>query len=168
MDSISFWFTALEESRFASLFQLTDDELTIRNAIRMIADEKPGYPCRVSLADAEVGDVVILLQYIHHEVTHLIELQGRSSLDLVRSKRIQMWMKSLGCSEIAYYLSGDMTTMGWWSQRKPAMVQSWRRQLEAVFPPILSNIYTYTMLVLAALTVQFSEYDLELQSKVSV
>ena len=33
---------------------------------RMIcAESKPGYPCRVSLQDAEVGDTVILLPFAH-------------------------------------------------------------------------------------------------------
>ena len=34
----------------------------------MVVDAKPGYPCRVSLADAEVGETVILLTHTHHEV----------------------------------------------------------------------------------------------------
>jgi hypothetical protein len=32
---------------------------------RMIADEKPGYPCRVSLEDAEPGERLILLPFEH-------------------------------------------------------------------------------------------------------
>jgi hypothetical protein len=31
-------------------------------------DEKPGYPCRVSLTDAEVGETVLLLPFVHHDV----------------------------------------------------------------------------------------------------
>ena len=34
----------------------------------MIVDAKPGFPCRISLADAEVGETVILLPFTHHEV----------------------------------------------------------------------------------------------------
>jgi hypothetical protein len=33
----------------------------------MIVDRKPGYPCRVSLADAEIGEEVLLLTYDHHQ-----------------------------------------------------------------------------------------------------
>ena len=36
--------------------QLSDDELQQRNVYRYIADQKPGYPCRVSLVDAEIGE----------------------------------------------------------------------------------------------------------------
>lgn len=56
----------LDGSAFEPLFAMSDDELSRRNARRMIADEKPGYPCRVSLQDAEIGEEVMLLQYHHH------------------------------------------------------------------------------------------------------
>jgi Protein of unknown function (DUF1203) len=45
--------------------QLSDDELRERNVFRYIADHKPGYPCRVSLVDAEVGESLLLLNYGH-------------------------------------------------------------------------------------------------------
>jgi hypothetical protein len=34
----------------------------------VVVDEKPGYPCRVSLADAEVGETALLLPFTHHDV----------------------------------------------------------------------------------------------------
>ena len=37
-------------------------------AEHVIADAKPGYPCRVSLADAEPGEELLLLHYEHHAV----------------------------------------------------------------------------------------------------
>jgi hypothetical protein len=37
-------------------------------ARRVVVDEKPGFPCRVSLADAEVGETVLLLPFTHHDV----------------------------------------------------------------------------------------------------
>jgi hypothetical protein len=33
----------------------------------MTVDEFPGFPCRVSLQDAEIGEEVILLPYQHHK-----------------------------------------------------------------------------------------------------
>lgn len=56
---------ALDAARFAPLFDLSDEELTAQRACRMTVDATPGYPCRVSLADAEVGERVILLNYLH-------------------------------------------------------------------------------------------------------
>ena len=45
--------------------QLSDDELRKRNVFRYIADQKPGYPCRVSLVDAEIGESLLLLNFGH-------------------------------------------------------------------------------------------------------
>jgi hypothetical protein len=45
--------------------QLSDDELRERNVFRYIADKKPGYPCRVSLVDAEVGESLLLINFGH-------------------------------------------------------------------------------------------------------
>lgn len=36
---------------------------------RVRVDAHPGYPCRFSLADAEIGEEVLLLTYEHHAVT---------------------------------------------------------------------------------------------------
>lgn len=55
---------ALSDSSFQNLFSLSDPELEARQARRMVVDTKPGFPCRVSLEDADVGETVIL---IHHE-----------------------------------------------------------------------------------------------------
>lgn len=63
-----FQISALPRSTFAPLFTLSDAELVARGARRVVVDEKPGYPCRVSLADAEVGESVLLLPFIHQPV----------------------------------------------------------------------------------------------------
>lgn len=62
---MSFKITALPESLFSDLFALSDAELALRSGRKMVADAKPGFPCRVSLADAEVGETVILVNYEH-------------------------------------------------------------------------------------------------------
>ena len=72
----SFQFTALPHEQFASLFNQADSELTAIGARRMIVDEKPGFPCRVSLADAEVGETVILLPFFHHDVSSPYKASG--------------------------------------------------------------------------------------------
>ncbi len=66
--SESFQFHALPAETFAPLFDRTDAELAAMGARRQIVDGKPGYPCRVSLEDAEVGETVLLLPYTHHDV----------------------------------------------------------------------------------------------------
>jgi Protein of unknown function (DUF1203) len=60
-------FTAhgLSPEPFQALFELSDEELATRRAKRVVADSKPGFPCRISLQDAEPGDEVILTNFIH-------------------------------------------------------------------------------------------------------
>lgn len=65
---MNFQFHALPAERFRHLSGRTDEELAALGIRRMVVDQKPGYPCRVSLADAEVGEVVYLLSHLHHDV----------------------------------------------------------------------------------------------------
>ena len=62
---MSFQITGLPLSRFSPLFSMSDVELSRQGAVRVTADERPGFPCRVSLQDAEVGEKLILLNYEH-------------------------------------------------------------------------------------------------------
>ncbi|HUK06757.1 MAG TPA: DUF1203 domain-containing protein [Stellaceae bacterium] len=64
---MSFRITGLSAEDFAPLFHLSDEELAARGAVRRIAD-RGGYPCRVSLTDAQPGDELLLLNYEHHAV----------------------------------------------------------------------------------------------------
>jgi len=63
-----FQFVALPSENFSHLFSMNDAELESRGAKRMIVDSQPGYPCRVSLEDAPVGERVILTAFRHHDV----------------------------------------------------------------------------------------------------
>ena len=56
---------ALPKAQFEDLFDLHDVELERRGMLRVTADSEPGYPCRVSLQDAKVGEELILLNYQH-------------------------------------------------------------------------------------------------------
>ena len=62
---MSFRISALPAERFTELFALDGDALAARGAKRIVVEEKPGVPCRVSLADADLGDVAILLPFEH-------------------------------------------------------------------------------------------------------
>jgi hypothetical protein len=72
----SFQITALSFEPFAPLFALSDEELATIGARRMTADRKPGFPCRVSLADAEAGETVLLLPFTHHDVSSPYRASG--------------------------------------------------------------------------------------------
>jgi hypothetical protein len=66
--SNAFRITPLPEETFRPLMALDDDALAARGIRRAIADEKPGFPCRVSLEDAEPGERVLLLPFTQHDV----------------------------------------------------------------------------------------------------
>jgi hypothetical protein len=65
---MSFRITGLSPEVFSDLFNLTDAELQTRNALRVVAEEDGGYPCRISLRDAAPGEQLILTHYQHHAV----------------------------------------------------------------------------------------------------
>jgi hypothetical protein len=65
---VYFRITGLPLARFAPLFSVDEAELARNGARWCVADSKPGYPCRVSLVDAEPGERVLLLPYTHHDV----------------------------------------------------------------------------------------------------
>jgi hypothetical protein len=65
---MSFQISALPKSQFQHLFELPSEELASVRAVRMVATEKPGFPCRVSLADAEPGEEVLLVHHEHQTV----------------------------------------------------------------------------------------------------
>jgi hypothetical protein len=62
---MDFQVSGLPAAAFQPLFALTDAELAERGIVSRIVDEYPGFPCRVSLQDAEPGERVLLLNYQH-------------------------------------------------------------------------------------------------------
>jgi len=62
---MDFRFSALSVEQFSHLFGKNIETLAQQGVERVIADGKPGYPCRVSLQDAEVGEEVLLMNYEH-------------------------------------------------------------------------------------------------------
>jgi hypothetical protein len=52
---------------FRPLFGMSDDELAGWNARRVKADSPSGYPCRVSLRDAEPGETLLLVNHVSHD-----------------------------------------------------------------------------------------------------
>jgi Protein of unknown function (DUF1203) len=63
---MSFRISGLPTEPFAGLFDLSDDDLRERGAVRRIAEHNA--PCRISLTDARPGDEVLLVNYEHHPV----------------------------------------------------------------------------------------------------
>lgn len=62
---VSFRLIGVPFEPFAALFSLSDRALEALDARRVVATKTPGFPCRVSLTDAQIGDELLLLPYVH-------------------------------------------------------------------------------------------------------
>src|SRR3982751_429417 len=60
----------LDPSPYRPLFGLSDEELASRGVVRMTVTEKPSFPCRVSLTDRDIGEQVLLLNHVSHDVSN--------------------------------------------------------------------------------------------------
>lgn len=61
----SFQLIGLSPDQFSHLFPLSAQQLAPLGIVRVTADSNPGYPCRISLQDAEPGDELLLLPFEH-------------------------------------------------------------------------------------------------------
>ena len=61
----SFRLVGLGADNFEPFFAMNDAELAALGARRVVADAPVGFPCRVSLEDAAVGDELLLLPFEH-------------------------------------------------------------------------------------------------------
>ena len=59
-----FRITGLSAEPFQPLFGLSDAELAARGVKRYVVDEKPGFPDRIEMRDAEPGETVLLLNHV--------------------------------------------------------------------------------------------------------
>jgi hypothetical protein len=60
-----FRFKGLPLESFEPYFAMSDAELAAHDAKRVVADAKPGFPCRITLDEAELGERVLLLSFPH-------------------------------------------------------------------------------------------------------
>ena len=65
---MSYRIVGLDPLQFQPLFRLSDEELGARGIVRVVADSKPGFPCRITMRDAEPGEKMLLLNYEHQPV----------------------------------------------------------------------------------------------------
>ena len=62
---MSYIIAGLDPAPFLRFYGLSDETLAVRQVVRMTADSKPGFPCRITLEDADPGEVLLLLNYEH-------------------------------------------------------------------------------------------------------
>lgn len=73
---MNYQISGIDPAQFQHLFALTDAELAVRGVSRAVAEETPGYPCRVSLEDALVGEELILISYAHQTANSPYQAAG--------------------------------------------------------------------------------------------
>jgi hypothetical protein len=66
----------LKAEIFEQYLALNDGELALRDAKWLTAESDIGYPCRVSLQDAQRGERVLALSYNFHDVRSLYKASG--------------------------------------------------------------------------------------------
>ena len=59
----------LDPAPYKPLFGLSDDDLAKRGIVRMTVTD-PTFPCRVSLVDRPIGEEVLLLNHVSHDVAN--------------------------------------------------------------------------------------------------
>ena len=64
---MSYQLSGLEPALFEGYFDLDDAALAARGMRWMRSDAPVGYPCRISLEDAPVGEPVLLLSFTHQD-----------------------------------------------------------------------------------------------------
>lgn len=62
---MTFRISGLPAETVAHWFTLSDEAQAQASAVHRVADAKPGFPCRVSLTDAAIGEDVLLINYEH-------------------------------------------------------------------------------------------------------
>jgi hypothetical protein len=61
---MSFRITGLSPEPFQHLYGLSEEELARHGVKRYVADEKPGFPDRIEMKDAEPGQTMLLINHI--------------------------------------------------------------------------------------------------------
>ena len=101
----SFQLLGLGHQQFEPLFLLSDEQLKEHGGVRRVATESPGYPCRVSLEDASVGEELLLLPYLHQPAASPYRASGPI---FVRRGAKQ---RSLAAGEVPSYVSNRLMSM---------------------------------------------------------
>ena len=73
---MAFRFRGLPLNGFHKFIGAAEPVLAQHGVRRLVADSKPGYPCRVTLEDAEPGETLLLLSYPHLAVGSPYDASG--------------------------------------------------------------------------------------------
>jgi hypothetical protein len=65
---MTYLIAGLDPAPYKPLFGAPERYLAGQGILRLIVSEKPGFPCRISLTDRDVGESVLLLNHVSHDV----------------------------------------------------------------------------------------------------
>jgi hypothetical protein len=69
ISTMTYRITGLDPAPYRHLHGLSDDELAGQGVVRMTVTD-PTFPCRVSLIDRPIGEKVLLLNHVSHDVAN--------------------------------------------------------------------------------------------------
>lgn len=110
-----FVIAGLDPAAFVPLYGLSEEALAAVGAVRMRADAKPGYPCRISLEDAEPGAAMLLLNHEHlaldtpYRQRHAIFVREGETVAARHENAVPAQLASRLLSVRAYDAAGMMT-----------------------------------------------------------
>lgn len=105
---------SLDLNEFSHLFGLDEQTLAEQHVQRMTVTNKPGYPCRVTLQDAEVGESVLLLNYEHLPVespyrsAHALFVRENATESASFDNEIPEYLQNRQLSVRSFDTSGNM------------------------------------------------------------
>ena len=111
---MEFQISALNPNQFSHLFGQSDKALADQGVKRIVVDGNPGYPCRVSLRDAEVGETVLLFNYEHQPMptpyrsSHAIFVREHAERSIPEKNEVPQMFRNRLLSLRAFDSSGIM------------------------------------------------------------
>jgi len=111
---MTFQILALEPEQFSHLFGQDDEVLSKNGVQRVVADSDCGFPCRVSLEDANAGESLLLLNYEHQSADtpyrsrHAIFVRERASRATLAEDEIPETLSKRLLSVRAFDIEGMM------------------------------------------------------------
>jgi hypothetical protein len=107
----AFRLVGLAPEPFAPFFDLTDEQLAERGMRRVVADRKPGFPCRISLVDADIGEQLLLLPYRHQPANSPYQASGPIFIRSGARQRVA------DPSEVPPYVTGRLMSVRGYDER---------------------------------------------------
>lgn len=132
---MTFRISGLPVELFGHLYGLNDEALIQLGARRYIADTMPGFPCRVTLEDAEPGERVLLINYVHqpadtpYRASHAIYVREGALQTASFVNEVPTSLSGRQLSVRAFDATGMMVDAG--------LVNG--TELEALIAPLLAN-----------------------------